>query len=1339
MTNGLRLISMAEVVREAPAPAPAPASAPAPATPPLPFALAPVPATPGPPDVLSGLMRPPVTAEEAHADAMAAGARCRECPLFGCRRGPVPSQVVPNAPLTLIAEAPGPKEVLRGENLVGWSGREVNESLANGGLARHQVSLLNTIACQPPGDGNFEEMNEGLLHQYKRQLKAHAKRVAEARARGEALPEEPKRPMLPAEACRPRLEREVAASNSKVVLAVGKQALAAAADMMDMAYDSKPREGQPFVAAIKKQHGAPVYANDGRVLMSAYHPAMGARDKREWLPVIRENITRAARVATLGGKIEVNEPRFYLNQSPEALINIADYFRERGLEVTVDIETDSLNRYTCAIKCIGFGAVLENKHEAIAVAPIERQDKTKWWSPADQERIQRAIGRMLDDDGVPLAGQNFNYDTQVLLHKGVMTNRKKKWFDCHVDAETEFLTRRGWLKYDQVSTSDELGTFDTAGRLRWERPIDRGSYEHTGEIFDVETLHTRAVVTGNHRLWSRPHWRQTKRTGAWGFNKAVSVCGGSPDAHDVLQAVTPDSEGALPSTPWVWTEAHSKLLGLFVADGSFKMAGPGKANAIRISQEVGGRAQGLLEELQKAFGLSRSDYERDEEWRVNSCTEGVWQLHDTKFATLFLQWCGRYSTERTLPDFVHTLPTQHKKLILESHALGDGAELERKRFGDACINRTTSKGLADQLHALAVSVGWPSTIHRSGDCWNVISTPGAPSVVQVQAREKRTYENGSVRGSFVKSTRTCRVVCFQTPSGTLITRSHGRPAFHGNCMIAHHDTDDNDLPHNLSFIARRYFCIPMWKNDVDFKQAESIDDATLHTYNARDVLHTQRLLGPLRDRIAACGAQPQFETDTALGPLLREMGDLGMVIDERQRGAFSSMLNRKVKYHADILRETANIAGLNPRSTPQLQELFYERWGYKPVLATDGYEWEEGDDGSTSSASLIELKKRLGDEHPHSHFIDQLLEFRAYDKLRGTYTDNLEVRDVNWASFGFNVPNVDAVIEDVWNEKKGAWLRQEVLPARGGLSLLNTVYKAFVTPTGRLATEPAIQNWPALGKANMRKMGVAPPGHVIVGADYEQIEARLYAAMSGDRYILDAIKRGLDIHSLNAATLLAEREEDIFPWYEKINDKSKANKDYRKYWRTVAKNFGFLEIYGGEEKTLFTTMAQKRNKEDGKLTFPDITVEIVDLWHERWHRLHPETRQWHAACHAQQRSTGYACVPTLDGRKRWFPAGPSKKNAVPNMTIQGFAASIANQALLKIAEKIPVRGWSYWSGPFNQTHDYIGCYVPAHRAEEAAKIMEDCMFYEYAGIEFKAVAEISNDWAEEDKIKRVAA
>src|SRR5687768_12137988 len=80
-------------------------------------------------------------AAHAHADAMARGADCKRCPLYGLRVGPVPSTIPKNPRLIIIGEAPGGLEVEVGENFSGPSGRILNESLESGGLNRSDCTI----------------------------------------------------------------------------------------------------------------------------------------------------------------------------------------------------------------------------------------------------------------------------------------------------------------------------------------------------------------------------------------------------------------------------------------------------------------------------------------------------------------------------------------------------------------------------------------------------------------------------------------------------------------------------------------------------------------------------------------------------------------------------------------------------------------------------------------------------------------------------------------------------------------------------------------------------------------------------------------------------------------------------------------------------------------------------------------------------------------------------------------------------------------------------------------------------------------------------------------------
>lgn len=563
-------------------------------------------------------------------------------------------------------------------------------------------------------------------------------------------------------------------------------------------------------------------------------------------------------------------------------------------------------------------------------------------------------------------------------------------------------------------------------------------------------------------------------------------------------------------------------------------------------------------------------------------------------------------------------------------------------------------------------------------------------------------------------------------------------------MLAHHDTDSNDLPHDLGFIISEHFEAPHHKHDVDHKSVDNVDYGMLKQYNADDVLTQLRCLEAVLARVQKLGTVPQFKTDTKVAPIVRDMGDLGLVIDEHERQRLAKVLRERVEFFRAKFRfeaallfvdegEQARVAAklkrmaadkhppkfwlkafqeyadshgrgeFNPNSLKKLRDLFFDELDLTPILNTDGYEFDEEaeDDPSTGQAAILKLLEKydhIGD------VCEALLEYRAYAKLYSTYVADKKgrIRDVDWTVWG--------------------------LPPNPYKRILNTVYKVHVIPSGRLSTQPAIQNWPAVGKANMRTMVVAPDGHCIVGADYDQLELRIYAVVAQDKLLLQAFDEGLDPHSLNAAALLVEDERRIMDKYVEIVDMPSKQK---KYWRTVAKRFCYLETYGGEEDKLFATMAASRDKSTGKRDFPNLKKEDVDVWHKRWHRLHPETKRWQNACKHIAYQRGHVRVGTLDMRARFWPGGIDKKNAPPNHTIQGFAASIANKALIELNEAIPYRAWSPVSGLNLQVHDYIGGYVPRERVWEAKGLVEECLQFEFRGMKFTCTADASYRWSDQ--------
>ncbi len=560
-------------------------------------------------------------------------------------------------------------------------------------------------------------------------------------------------------------------------------------------------------------------------------------------------------------------------------------------------------------------------------------------------------------------------------------------------------------------------------------------------------------------------------------------------------------------------------------------------------------------------------------------------------------------------------------------------------------------------------------------------------------------------------------------------------------MLGHHNTDSNDLPHDLGFLARQFTEAPLWKKDVDQKEAAGVArDYDLHFYNCKDVLLTLRLWPFIEERIVACGTVPQMRVDTHLAPVARDMGLLGVWIDETARGDLSLKFNRLCRdLEAKFVQQVGH--PINPRSVPQLREWLFGELGLSPTLNTEGYDFEgdDGDDPSTSTPALLKILDVIGADSPQAKMIDTLLEYRACDKLRGTYIDNLRV----------SYADGDACYVDRWGEQLSP-VAQEViaalglgevpevaldgriiLPKRPAYSRLFINWKLHVVPSGRWACEPTVHNWPSRGwmvdgqPTNVRKMIVAPPGHVLVGADYEQVELRIYGVRANDKYVLKAFRDNLEPHCLNAATILAKTEDEIWPLYLDLSNKhfkyskskpktneEKEESSYVKYVRTVAKRVAYLKNYGGEDEKLFSAMASERDKATGKRVFPGLKKERVDEWEERWVRRHPETEGWHRQVAARVRAQGFVESLILSHRKRFFVGGPNKKNAPPNKDIQGNAAEMKNEAILRIAEAIPFGCWSPYTGLCLDIHDYLAVFVPESRADEAIKILNKCMYFE---------------------------
>lgn len=345
------------------------------------------------------------------------------------------------------------------------------------------------------------------------------------------------------------------------------------------------------------------------------------------------------------------------------------------------------------------------------------------------------------------------------------------------------------------------------------------------------------------------------------------------------------------------------------------------------------------------------------------------------------------------------------------------------------------------------------------------------------------------------------------------------------------------------------------------------------------------------------------ELELPLVPVLEAMERHGILLDAAALGDLSRRLEASL---AELEREIHAEAGgpFNVNSPQQLAEVMFARRGL-PVLRRT----TKTRAPSTDADVLAELAAR-GFRLPAL-----ILEYREQAKLKSTYVDALPRQ-------------VDA----------------------GGR--VHTRFNQAVTATGRLSSsDPNLQNIPVrteLGR-EVRRAFIAPPGHLLVVADYSQIELRVLAHLSADPGLTQAFAAGEDIHRATAARVFRVAPELV-------------SADQRRAAKTI--NFGLIYGMG----------AQALARELG--VAPREAQRFIDAYFEQF----PRVKAFMEGIREQARATGK--VTTLLGRHRYIAGLDSANHAVRanaerqacNAPIQGTAADLIKLAMVRLAAELRRRG-----------------------------------------------------------------
>lgn len=360
-----------------------------------------------------------------------------------------------------------------------------------------------------------------------------------------------------------------------------------------------------------------------------------------------------------------------------------------------------------------------------------------------------------------------------------------------------------------------------------------------------------------------------------------------------------------------------------------------------------------------------------------------------------------------------------------------------------------------------------------------------------------------------------------------------------------------------------------------------------------------------------------YDVEMPLMFVLKNMENEGIALDKSALNTFGKEVEKDLIRLSDEITKLAGVT-FNIDSPRQLGEILFDRL----KIASKAKKTKTGQ-YATSEDVLVKHRK----QHP---IVEHILEYRQLKKLKSTYIDPLP---------------------ELCDETDGR---------------IHSHFMQTVTATGRLSSSnPNLQNIPIRSEKGreIRKAFVPrDDNHVLMAADYSQIELRIIAALSNDQVMIEAFSKGVDIHAATASKVFSTPVSEV-------------SREQRSQAKAV--NFGI--IYGQSAFGLSQNLGIPRKEAKG----------IIDSYFEQY----PTIKKYMENVVAQSRDKGY--VETLLKRRRYLPdinstnaivRGYAERNAI-NAPIQGSAADIIKLAMINVQKAMEKKGLR--SKMILQVHDEL--------------------------------------------------
>ena len=411
-------------------------------------------------------------------------------------------------------------------------------------------------------------------------------------------------------------------------------------------------------------------------------------------------------------------------------------------------------------------------------------------------------------------------------------------------------------------------------------------------------------------------------------------------------------------------------------------------------------------------------------------------------------------------------------------------------------------------------------------------------------------------------------------------------------------------------------------------------DALRHSREAAVLV---RLAPKLRARLEADGLMALFlDLEMPLASILAEMERTGVLVDRNALKALSNEIGPEIDQLAQRIYALAG-KPFNILSPVQIRQILFEEMGLE-----SGRKTEKTKTLSTADDVLEDLAK----EHEFPRLI---LEYRGITKLRSTYVDALP---------------------EMINQRTGR---------------IHASFRQNIAATGRLsATDPNLQNIPirtALGR-RVRQAFIAPPGHLLLSADYSQIELRILAHLSEDPILIETFRRGEDVHDRTSVEIFG-------PFTTLPKDEQ----------RRRSKMVNYALLYGKTAFTLARDIGISRKEADA----------FIRAYFDRY----PKVRGFIDASIEEARKTGM--VRTMMGRLRRLPDIQSKnvparlesERQAVNTRVQGSAADLIKKAMVDLDHALRARKMK--TRLISQIHDELLLETPEAEQEEALELVKKTM------------------------------